>query len=56
MFKLMDKKIIAILRSNILLKWRYVISTAYIQMHFILLLILEANPMNPDQTAPKGAV
>ena len=28
----------------------------YIQMHFRLLLIMEANTMNPYQTAPKGAV
>ena len=32
-------------------------SAAYnIQMHFRLLLIMEANTMSPDQTAPKGAV
>ena len=32
-------------------------SAAYIQMHFRLLMIIEANTMNPDQTAPlKGAV
>ena len=31
-------------------------SAAYIQMHFRLLFIMEANSMNPDQTAPKGAV
>ena len=32
--------------------------SAYIQifMHFRLLLIMEANAMNFDQTAPKGAV
>ena len=28
---------------------------AYIQMHFRILLIIEANTMNPDQAAPPGA-
>ena len=31
-------------------------SAAYIKMHFRLLLIMKANTMNPDKTAPKGAV
>ena len=31
-------------------------SAAYIQMHLRLLLIMEANIMYPDQTAPKGAL
>ena len=29
-------------------------AAAYIQMHFRLLLIIEANTINPDQTAPLG--
>ena len=31
-------------------------SAAYIQVHFRLNFIMEANTMNPDQTAPSGAV
>ena len=31
-------------------------SAVYIQMHFRLLWPMEANTMNPDQTAPLGAV
>ena len=30
-------------------------SAAYIQMHVRLILIMEENTLNPDQTAPKGA-
>ena len=29
-------------------------SAAYVQVHFILEFVMEANNMNPDQTAPKG--
>ena len=32
------------------------ISTAYIQIHFRLIFIMEAFTMNPDQTVSKGAV
>ena len=35
--------------------WIYT-SSAYTQVHFRFDLILEANSMNPDQTAPLGAV
>ena len=31
-------------------------SAAFIQVHLRLVFIMEANTMNPDQTAPKGAV
>ena len=31
-------------------------SAAYIQMYLLLDFIMEANNMNPDQTAPFGAV
>ena len=31
-------------------------SSAYTHVHFRLDLIMEANTMNPDQTAPLGAV
>ena len=31
-------------------------SAAYIQMHVRLILIMKENTLNPDQTAPKGAV
>ena len=32
------------------------LSAAYIQVHFRLYFIVEANTMNPEQTAPLGAV
>ena len=41
---------------KIVLKMSAFESAAYIQMHFRLLLIMEANTKNPDQTAPFGAV
>ena len=31
-------------------------SAVYVQVHFRLHFIIEANTMNPDQTAPLGAV
>ena len=42
-----------------ILSWKcrmFVTSAAYTQMHFKNIFIMEANTMNPDQTAPKGAV
>ena len=33
-----------------------IMSAAYIQIPFRLILIMEANTMNPDQTATKGEV
>ena len=37
-------------------KYLLLTSAAYIQVHFRLDFFLEANAMNPDQTAPKGEV
>ena len=45
--------------TTIFLSWKCCLlfmPAAYIQVHFRLDFIIEANTMNPDQTAPKGAV
>ena len=50
-YELGNMRLILIMPINFLLK---ILSAFYIC--FKLLLIMEANTMNPDQTAPKGAV
>ena len=42
-------------RTSAILKY-FCSLAAYIQVHFRLEFFMEANNMNPDQTAPKGSV
>ena len=47
---------IALQTRFFILKICFFTSAAYIQVNFRLQFFMEANNMNPDQTAPKGAV